>query len=160
MSLTREHYYELTVKWTGNTGTGTSSYRVYKRDHVISANNKADILCSAEAAFHGDNTKYNPEEFLVASLSTCHMLWFFHLCADAGVVVVDYTDTPHGVMEEFETGGGKFIEVTLNPMVTVKEKAMIEKVNELHKKANQKCFIANSCNFPVHHKPTCLVANN
>ena len=159
MSLNRQHHYQVKVKWTGNTGTGTASYRGYKRDHTISAKDKVDILGSADPAFHGDNTKYNPEEFLVASLSTCHMLWYLHLCADAGIIVVDYTDTPIGIMDELETGGGHFKEVTLNPIVTVTEESMIEKANELHNKAYQKCFIANSCNFPINHKPTSIVAS-
>jgi organic hydroperoxide reductase OsmC/OhrA len=148
------HNYEMTVKWTGNTGTGTSNYKEFERSHTISANGKDEILGSSDPAFRGDATRYNPEELLVASLSACHMLWYLHLCAEARVIVTDYVDNATGIMIETANGGGHFTEVTLNPIVTVTEISMIEKANELHKKANEFCFIAKSVNFPVYHKPT------
>jgi organic hydroperoxide reductase OsmC/OhrA len=83
------------------------------------------------------------------------MLWYLHLCADAGVNVLEYTDDAIGIMVTEKGGVGKFIEVTLNPQVVVSEPSMIEKAIELHQTANQKCFIANSVNFPVHHQPMC-----
>ena len=151
--MEKTHHYKTTVKWTGNTGSGTKNYRSYERSHIVSVENKADILCSSDPAFRGDKSKHNPEELLVVSLSSCHMLWYLHLCCDAGVVVVDYLDHARGTMEETENGARRFIEVILNPVVTVLELSMIEKANELHAKANELCFIANSVNFPVSHKP-------
>lgn len=151
------HHYQLTVKWTGNKGTGTSSYRAYERSHTISAKNKPDILASSDPSFRGDKSKYNPEELLVASLSACHMLWYLHLCSEAGVVLVDYVDEASGTMVVTANGGGHFTEVTLNPIAIVTEESMIAKALELHKKASELCFIANSMNFPVHHKPKCSV---
>jgi len=150
-----QHNYNLTIKWTGNAGTGTSNYREYGRNHTIIADHKPDILASSDPAFRGDKTRHNPEELLLASLSSCHMLSYLHLCAVSGVVVTDYVDNATGIMTETSDGGGHFSEVTLNPVVTVTENSMIQKANELHKKANELCFIANSVNFPVHHKPTC-----
>lgn len=147
-----QHNYSLTVKWTGNKGTGTSNYRAYERSHTIIADNKAEISGSSDPAFRGDNTKHNPEDLLVASLSSCHMLWYLHLCAEAGVIVIDYIDNATGIMRETPDGGGHFAEVTLNPVVTVTENSMKEKANELHKKAHELCHIANSVNFPVYHK--------
>jgi organic hydroperoxide reductase OsmC/OhrA len=88
------------------------------------------------------------------------MLWYLHLCAEAKVIVVDYVDNATGVMVETSNGGGQFTEVTLNPIVTVTDISMTEKANELHKKANELCFIANSVNFPVHHKATSKIATN
>lgn len=155
--MAKEHTYNLTVKWTGNNGRGTIDYRSYERDHQIWADDKEEIPASSDPAFRGDRTKYNPEEFLVASLSSCHMLWFLHLCADSGVIVTDYVDKPVGVMVETENGGGKFKEVTLNPTITVTDISMVDKIDGIHRKANELCFIANSVNFPVHHKSTCLV---
>jgi len=149
-----QHNYSLTVKWTGNKGTGTSNYKAYDRSHAIIVGNKPDILGSSEPAFLGDKTKHNPEDLLVASLSSCHMLWYLHLCAEAKVIVIDYIDNATGIMQETTNGGGHFTEVTLNPIVTVTEISMIETANELHKKANELCFIANSVNFPVRHNVT------
>lgn len=155
--MAKQHTYALTTRWTGNTGTGTSSYRAYERNHVIQADNKPDIPGSSDPSFRGDKTRYNPEELLVASLSTCHMLWFLHLCAEAGVTVLEYVDQATGVMVETADGGGYFSEVTLHPAVVVAEPDMIETANGLHHQANKLCFIANSCNFPVRHEPSCRV---
>lgn len=151
-----EHHYKTTVKWTGNTGTGTSGYRNYERSHSILLTDKTEILGSSDPAFRGDRTKHNPEDLLLASLSSCHLLWYLHLCAEAGVIVLDYEDNAKGIMLETANGGGRFTEVTLQPSVRVSDEKMIEKANELHKKANELCFIANSVNFPVHHKATCF----
>ncbi len=155
-----QHNYNLTVKWTGNKGTGTSNYKAFERSHTIIVNNKVELLGSSDPAFRGDKTKHNPEELLVASLSSCHMLWYLHLCAEAGVIVVDYVDNATGIMMETSNGGRHFTEVTLNPIVIVTENSMVEKANELHKKANELCFIANSVNFPVLHKPTYKILDN
>jgi organic hydroperoxide reductase OsmC/OhrA len=155
--MKRQHTYNITVKWTGNTGNGTSGYRDYNRSHSVISHNKAEILCTSDPAFLGDNTRYNPEELLLASLSSCHMLWYLHLCAEAGVVVSSYTDKATGMMAENIDGSGVFTLVTLHPVITVTERSMIEKAVEIHNKANAMCFIANSVNFPVHHRPVCKV---
>jgi organic hydroperoxide reductase OsmC/OhrA len=154
-----QHNYKLLVKWTGNIGTGTSGYKNYERSHTIMVADKPDILVSSDRAFRGDKTKHNPEELLLASLSSCHLLWYLHLCAEAGIVITDYMDSATGIMIETSNGGGRFSEVTLNPTVTVAENSMTEKANALHQKANELCFIANSVNFPVCHKPICKVKN-
>jgi organic hydroperoxide reductase OsmC/OhrA len=154
--MNRDHFYSSKLTWTGNSGEGTSNYKSYERDHIISGEGKADIMVSSDPAFRGDKSKYNPEELLVASLSSCHMLWFLHLCAVNEVIVVEYTDNPEGIMTENGGEGGKFKEVTLHPQVTVKDAKMISKVDDLHKKANKLCYIANSVNFPVYHKAVCV----
>ncbi len=149
----RSHHYITNVQWTGNKGTGTSGYRDYERSYTLRIDGKADVQGSSDPAFRGDKTKHNPEEFLVAALSTCHMLSYLHVCTVAGVVVLDYTDQATGTMEETPDGGGHFTEVVLHPVVTVADQSMVEKANELHHKASQLCFIANSVNFPVKHEP-------
>ena len=151
--MSREHHYKATIQWTGNNGTGTDHYSHYERSHQIMVENKPDILASSDAAFRGDNKKHNPEDLLVCSLSSCHMLWYLHLCAEAGIIVNDYIDNAIGIMVENENGAGKFVEVILHPTVTVSNQNMIEKAHELHHKANELCFIANSVNFPVKHHP-------
>lgn len=152
------HNYKLNITWTGNRGQGTKEYRGYDRSHTIAAANKPVIPGSSDPAFRGDPMRYNPEEMLVASLSACHMLWYLHLCSTAGVIVMEYADEATGIMEETPNGGGHFAEVTLHPVITVKDKSMIETADTLHTKANELCYIARSCNFPVHHKPIYRVA--
>jgi len=153
--MSGQHHYNLTIQWTGNKGTGTSHYRAYERSHTIFVDNKIELSASSDPAFRGDKSKHNPEELLVASLSSCHMLSYLHLCAVSGIIVTDYVDNAKGTMVETPDGGGRFIEVVLNPIVRITEISMVQKANELHKKANELCFIANSVNFPVHHNPTC-----
>ena len=151
--MRKQHKYETTVRWVGNKGTGTSAYRAYSRDHDIRSPGKPAIPGSSDPAFHGDAARYNPEEMLVASLSTCHMLWYLHLCAVGKVVVLDYQDNAEGVMEESEDGGGRFVEVTLRPMITVTPESDIETAKRLHHGAHEKCFVANSVNFPIRCAP-------
>jgi organic hydroperoxide reductase OsmC/OhrA len=156
--MDKTHQYSLTVKWTGNKGDGTSNYRAYERSHIVIARDKTDILCSSDPAFRGDKTKHSPEDLFVASISGCHMLWYLHLCADAGIVVTDYFDNPVGILLEAQDGSGYFKEVVLHPVVTVADKTKIDKANQLHDKAQKLCFIANSCNFKILHEPSCIVA--
>ena len=59
--------------------------------------------------------------------------------------------------EESKNGSGKFVEVTLNPTVKITDPNRIEQANELHEKANEMCFIANSCNFEIQHNPKAMV---
>jgi organic hydroperoxide reductase OsmC/OhrA len=157
MATDKTHKYEACIKWTGNKGEGTNHYQSYGREHTISIADKIEILGSSDPAFMGDPEKHNPEELLVSSLSACHMLWYLHLCAQAGVIVIDYIDRASGLMVETENGSGRFTEVTLSPSVTVTTSEMMDKAMAIHAKANQFCFIANSVNFPVHHKPQILV---
>jgi organic hydroperoxide reductase OsmC/OhrA len=89
----------------------------------------------------------------VASLSTCHMLWYLHLCAVSKVVVLDYEDHAEGTMEETADGGGRFLEVTLRPQITVTVESDLKTAQRLHHDAHEKCFIANSVNFPVECEP-------
>ena len=153
----KSHHYHTTTVWTGNQGSGTSEYKAYERSHLIQVDGKPTIEGSSDPAFRGDKTKYTPEDMLVASISTCHMLWYLHLCAVNGVIVTGYTDHAEGVMEEDSKGSGIFTEVILHPLVTIKERGMQERANALHHDANKMCFIANSVKFPVYHKPQAIV---
>lgn len=155
--MKKEHNYKTTVKWAGNKGKGTSNYKEFERCHIVSIEGKPNILCSSDPAFRGDRTKYNPEELLLSSLSSCHMLWYLHLCSESNIIITKYSDEATGVMTETYNGSGYFSEVNLNPITTVSESSMIKKAIELHKKANELCFIANSVNFKVNHSPICLV---
>jgi organic hydroperoxide reductase OsmC/OhrA len=148
----KEHSYHTNLQWTGNTGKGTETYRGYERSHQISVEGKQMIEASSDPSFHGDKSKYNPEEMFVASLSSCHMLWFLHLCSVASVIVLEYSDAAIGKMVESDDGNGRFSEVILYPQVKLKEEWMIEKTNAIHEKAHHFCFIANSVNFPVRHE--------
>lgn len=151
----KKHHYKIALEWTGNEGLGTKNYRSYNRNHELHVEGKQHgILGSSDPSFSGDPSRYNPEELFLSSLSTCHMLWYLHLCSVHKVVVTAYLDQAIGIMEEDEHGGGRFTAVTLYPQVKVKAADMIPKANQLHEAANKMCFIANSCNFKIGHQPT------
>ncbi len=149
----KTHHYELDITWTGNTGTGTSGYRDYARAHEISADGKPTIAGSADPSFRGDPARWNPKELLVASLAQCHMLWVLSLCAQAGVTVTGYADHPSGTMAQTSDGSGYFTEVTLRPVVQLADPAQAIALADIHHRAHQLCFIANSVNFEVRCEP-------
>ena len=151
----KKHEYQTNLTWTGNQGEGTKKYNSYTRDYSIKILNKAVIQGSSDPAFLGDANKHNPEDLLVSSISSCHMLWFLHLASTKGIVVVNYTDNATGVMIEQEDGSGYFESVTLNPVVAITDASRVEETNELHQLANKYCFISNSLNFKVKHQPIC-----
>lgn len=152
--MPKEHIYKAKINWTGNTGEGTSAYAAYSRAHEISGDGgKSVILASAASIYRGEASRYNPEELIVAAIAGCHMLWYLHLCADAGVVVVDYQDEASGKLMETDDGNGKFAEVTINPRVTIKSASDVNVATILHREAHKFCFIANSMNFPVKVEP-------
>jgi organic hydroperoxide reductase OsmC/OhrA len=153
------HHYEVSLTWSGNRGTGTSGYKEYGRDHIVSAPGKHDIKGSADKSFFGDLDRWNPEELLIAALSQCHMLSFLHVAADAGVVVVGYRDHASGTLTLNSEGGGRMTEVRLAPEVEVAG-TFPESMDALHHRASELCFIANSVNFPVTHSPRVKVAGS
>jgi len=152
----KQHTYQVHVKWTGNEGEGTKGYKNYRRDLTIESPGKPIIPGSSDPAFRGDPSRYNPEDLLVASLSSCHMLWYLHLCAVNHVTVVDYHDHASGVMQEHDDGSGEFVSVTLKPSIRILPGDDREKALVLHAEAHRLCFIARSVNFPVEVTPEIL----
>jgi organic hydroperoxide reductase OsmC/OhrA len=156
-----QHSYEVSVEWQGNRGTGTSDYRSYGREHLVTASGKTSIEGSADRAFRGNTERWNPEELLLAALSQCHLLSYLHVAASHGVIVTAYTDAASGIMEQTSNGGGHFVSATLRPVVTIMAGDDPERLRELaqslHEEASEKCFIAASVNFPVIHEPVLIV---
>jgi organic hydroperoxide reductase OsmC/OhrA len=143
------HQYRLKTEWTGNRGLNTSKYDVYDRDFTLHLENKNGIESSADPAFRGDANKPNPEEFMLSAISSCHMLWFLHECADHGIEVISYEDEAFAEMEEEKGQGGRFIKAVLTVEVEIMDPNKIEMLEAMHANASRKCFIANSCNFPI-----------
>ena len=153
MPIPREHRYTVRTLWNGE----TRSIDGFSREHRIDIAGKPSIRGSADPALGGDADCHNPEELLVAALSTCHMLWYLHLCAAKGVVVTAYEDAAEGTMIE-ERHNGRFVEVVLRPRVTITSDSDAPRAESLHERAHAECFIANSVNFPAHCEPTIVVA--
>lgn len=146
--------YAVTVTWTGNLGQGTRTYTGYRRDHTVGADGPPSIPGSSDPAYRGDPTRWNPEQLLLAAVSQCHMLWYLHLCADAGVEVVDYLDAAAGTVTEHPDGSGEFTQITLRPAVTIADPGMSERALALHADVGPLCTIARSLAVPVHHEPS------
>jgi organic hydroperoxide reductase OsmC/OhrA len=155
--MTHEHQYKITTIWQGNKEEGTNNVRTYDRSHTIYNNGKPDLYLTTDNAAVGDKSKLNPEDLLVSAISSCHMLSYLYLCALEGIIVTEYIDQATGVMIENTNGGGQFKTVTLNPNIKVKHESMINRAIELHHKAHEICYIANSVNFEVICNPTCSI---
>ena len=148
--MPKRHLYRASLHWDAGAGQGTESFKSYSREHKIKSESKPEIV--ATSGFHG-SSHYNPEELLVAALSSCHMLWYLHLCSQNGIVVTRYVDEAEGTMIEDAAIGGKFERAVLRPRVTI-SKGDKQKAAALHHEAHRLCFVANSVNFPVDCEPT------
>jgi len=147
-----EHHYKQRLIWDGNRGDGTSSYAKYGRNYRLLIEGKPEIHGTADTAFRGEAEKWNPEDLFLGAISSCHMLSYLALCARERISVLSYEDEATGVMKEDGKGGGRFEEVTLHPIVTIADPAHAQRAQELHERAHQLCFIASSCNVPIHHR--------
>jgi organic hydroperoxide reductase OsmC/OhrA len=97
----------------------------------------------------------DPEEALVASLSSCHMLWFLSLAASGGWRVDDYQDEAAGVMGKNAAGRNAMVRATLRPRVSFsgERRPSREDILRLHHRAHEECYIANSVTTDVRCEP-------
>lgn len=153
----KDHHYHLELTWTGAAQGGTEDYRTFNREYRVDFADKPSMTGSADPAFKGDPKLHNPEELLLAALSSCHMLSYLALASLEGLVVVAYEDSASGTMLQ-EGRGGHFTEVLLKPRVTLAPGSDPARAEALHEDANKTCFIANSVNFPVRHQPETAAA--
>lgn len=153
------HSYHIMLDWTGNKGSGTSSYRAYARDYSLIIDGKTDILGSSDPAFLGDPRRHNPEDLFLASVSSCHMLWYLHLASANGITVTDYKDAAEGTMQTNPDGSGEFTQIILRPTVVIDSDQHITLAESLHDQVGDLCFIARSIKVPITHEVT-MVAQN
>lgn len=147
--MENKHLFQASLSWQEQKGNR------YTKNHTIALDGKSDLNVSAAKAFKGDPSRYNPEDLLLSSLASCHMMSYLYVCNQNGIEVVGYTDTAEATLEVTADGSGRFIEAKLFPKVVIKQKEKIELALSLHQKANELCFIANSCNFPIVHFASC-----
>jgi organic hydroperoxide reductase OsmC/OhrA len=153
------HHFACTLHWTGASKGPTADYETYSREVRVDFEGKPSLDMSSAPAFRGDVSRHNPEDLLVAALSSCHFLTYAAVCAKMGVHVVGYEDAATGIMERVERVT-RFTSVVLHPRVTVARGTAPEKVElarTLHDKAHAGCFIASSVNFPVTHEATVVI---
>ena len=157
MGEDKKHRYEVRTFWSAGAGGAPKSLDGFSRNHSIEIAGKAVIEASSDPSFRGDPALHNPEDLLVASLSSCHMLWYLVLCVARKIPILAYEDEAYGVMAETPRPG-RFVEVVLRPKVTVGKGADLALAAQLHERAHAECFVASSVNFPVHHEATIVEA--
>lgn len=143
-----KHLFKVKLGWD-------STPKRYQKSHQIAIEGKEILNVSAAKAFKGDPTLLNPEDLLLSSVVSCHMMSYLYVCAQNGIEVLSYQDNAEADLEVSHNGSGRFTEIRLYPKVIIKGKEKIAEALNLHKKANELCFIANSCNFPIIHFPEC-----
>lgn len=152
-----KHLFKVNLNWTSRQNQEDLSSKPYNKTHQIKIEGKPTLDVSAAKAFKGDPSLYNPEDLLLSSLVSCHMMSYLYVCSQNGIEVLEYSDNAEATLEVSPDGSGRFVEVKLFPKVKISNPDQIELALDLHFKANQLCFIANSCNFPVLHEASCEV---
>ena len=147
---------EHRIKLTWEKGAAPFTYEGYPRNHEIAfKNGQETMIASASPAYKGDAGKADPEDLLVASLSSCHMLSFLAIASKKKVTVISYEDDAVGFLEH-DSGAGKgaglwITRVILRPKVTCDADAGT--LAEIHHLAHEACFIANSVKTDVRIEP-------
>ena len=152
MPRAHDHHFEARLTWTGASRGPTRDYESYDRAFRVDIEGKPPLVGSAAAAFRGDPAHHNPEDLLVAALSSCHCLSYLALAARAKIAVLAYEDHATGTMSLID-GKIRFREVMLRPKVWVARGTDLSKARDLHHRAHEECFIASSVNFPVENQP-------
>jgi len=153
--------YTATIEWNSDGGKFTDNR--YSRRHQWHFDGGVTVPASSSPHVvpvpMSDATAVDPEEAFVASLSSCHMLWFLSIAAKHGFVVEKYRDQATGVMNKNENGNLAMTLVTLHPDVTFSSNKIPNEseLQELHHAAHDSCFIAESvktelrCEPVIHH---------
>ena len=140
--------YALELIWTEAGSEASDRPQRYDRNHQIHIAGKPVLEASADRLFHGDATRHNPEDLLLAALASCHMLSYLYLAAREGLRIRDYRDQASGRLR-VDGESGRFVEVCLRPMLRLAPGSDPEQADALHHEAQKLCFIAHSVNFPV-----------
>jgi organic hydroperoxide reductase OsmC/OhrA len=147
--------HSATVEWQLQ---GEFKYEVYSRAHTIDFGKGVRLSGNAAA---GNIPKTapgtpgaDPEQQLVAALSSCHMLWFLHLACNRNFVVESYRDDASGVLAKDGDGKEAVTRITLRPIVKFSGVSPSDEDHrDLHEKAHERCFIANSVKSEVILEP-------
>lgn len=122
------------------------AYKEFPREHQLDFGNGHAIPCTAAAEYLGNPELPDPEQTFVASLSSCHMLTFLAFCSLQKLTLDSYTDEAVGFLEKGENGKPVLARIELHPKTIFAEGVEVsaEKLAELHHKAHEECFLANS----------------
>lgn len=135
--------------------TETFDYETYSRNHIVRFDGGIEVPASAAPDFKGDAKRLDPEKALVGALSSCHMLTFLAVASKKRMVVDEYNDNAVGHLEKNSEGKLAVTRVELFPVVKFAPGTTVtaETLGELHHKAHENCFIANSVKTAVKINP-------
>lgn len=153
--MSSKHIFKASLQWHHKSLAALQANPKASKNHLIHIEGKNDLSVSAAKAFKGDAALYNPEDLLLSSLMSCHMMSFLYCCNQAKIEVLHYTDQAEALLDLQSDGSGRISKVILRPHVIIADPSRINQALGLHKEANRLCFIANSCNFPIEHEPSC-----
>lgn len=148
--MASNHIFKAQAEWN----LSGFSEKKNRKTHTISLEGKPFLEISAAKAFKGNSELYNPEDLLLSSLVSCHMMSYLYVCEKNNIQILNYSDNAEGILEVASDGSGRFVEVRLHPNVKIANQNQIELALSLHAEARKLCFIANSCNFSILHFPT------
>jgi len=148
MPSPRESVFQSQVRWTGSYVAGQTGARSYTRDLQVEPAGKPPIPGSAGARFFGDDTRYNPEDLLLASLAECHLLTYLALATKAGIRFEALSIQISGVLGT-SSGKTRFVSATLTPLAQLAPGSDAALAASLHEPAHAQCFMSNSVNFPI-----------
>lgn len=138
--------HKIKLSWTK--GDAPFTYDAYPRNHEIRFKNGEAVIFSAAAVYKGDPAKGDPEDMLVAALSSCHMLSFLAIAAKRKFAVLSYEDEAVGFLEK--EGAKLWIARTiLRPKILFETAPDAASLAEMHHLAHEQCFIANSVKTQV-----------
>lgn len=141
--------HKVTLEW--RRGSESFTYESYNRDHTLVFEGGSRVTASAAPAYRGNPSHVNPEEGLVAALSSCHMLTFLAVAAKKHFVVDHYSDQAVGFLEKNDKGRLAITRVILRPRIAFGGTTVPtpQEIAELHEQAHKGCFIANSVTTDV-----------
>ena len=87
------------------------------------------------------------------------MMSYLFVCSQNNIEVLSYKDHSEAILEVNANGSGRITKIILNPIIKIKDRSQSKLALSLHQKANELCFIANSCNFPIEHHATIETEN-
>ena len=156
--MTFEHSFSLTLNWPlTDTQQTKAPAKSSMKSHSIVIDGKQALHVSAAKPFKGDPTLHNPEDLLLSSLASCHMMSYLYVCQQDNIQITSYKDHAEAILAVNGNGSGRITKVILRPTVHIKDATQKERALELHQEANKLCFIANSCDFEIEHQPAVFV---
>ena len=155
--------YAVTIRW----GRGDQTFidNKYRRAHTWTFDGGVEVPASSSPTVvplpYSESQAVDPEEAFVASLASCHMLWFLSIAAQRKFCVDSYVDDAHGVMSKNPAGKLAMTQVTLRPKVAfVGERLPTQdEIAAMHHEAHAECFIANSVTTDVRCEPASVASD-